>query len=89
MSTASALASKIVEKGHPDYDPNRTLTLNVKASEAYMIRYIAAILADEKCDDEGRKSLLRNCGGTPADMMRIHHKVYSAEMGWGYRELDR
>lgn len=88
MSTETVSASKIVEKGHPDYDPNRVVTLNLKASEVYFVRYIAAILADEKCDDEGRKSMLRNCGANPDDMMRIHHKAYSAEMGWGYRDLD-
>ena len=87
MSTESAPVSKIVEKGHPDYDPNRMITIQIKASEAYIIRYIAAILADEKCTDEGRKSLLRNCEAIPFDMMRIHHKFYSAEMGWGYREF--
>jgi len=87
MSTESA--SKIVEKGHPDYDPNRIVKITLKASEAYIVRYIAAILADERCKDEGRTSIIEGCNATPKDMMKIHHKIYSDEMGWSHYDLDK
>jgi len=89
MSIKSVPASKIVEKGHPDYDPNRIVTITLKASEAYIMRYVAAILADERCTDEARKSILWGCNATPKDMMKIHHKIYSDEMGWRHYDLDK
>jgi len=89
MPIESVPASKIVEKGHPDYDPNRIVTITLKASEAYIVRYIAAILADERCRDEGRTSIIEGCNATPKDMMKIHHKIYSDEMGWRHYDLDK
>jgi len=65
-------------------DPNRIITIQIKASEAYIIRYIAAILGDTNTDKEERKSLIKHCGATPEDMTRIHHKIYGAEMGWNH-----
>ena len=79
MSTETASASATVPLVA---DPNRIVTITLKASEAYILRYIAAILADTNSDNEDRKSLVRNCGATPEDMTRIHHKIYGAEMGW-------
>lgn len=69
-------------------DPKRMITISLRASEAYMIRYIAAILADEKCDDEGRNSIVRGCGATAEDMMRIHHRFYCAGMKLNADHLD-
>jgi len=89
MNTHSALLSRFADKGEPGYDPDRTVTITVKASEAYVLRYIAAILADERCTDDGRTSIIEGCNATPQDMMKIHHKVYSDIMGWGHADLDR
>ena len=89
MSIQSALSSKFADKGEPNYDPDRIVTINIKASEAYILRYIAAILADERCTDDGRTSILTGCNATPQDLMKIHHKVYSDIMGWGHADLDR
>lgn len=89
MSILSALSSKFADKGEPNYDPNRIVTINVKASEAYILRYISAILADEKCTDFARTSIINGCEATPADMMKIHHKIYSDIMGWGHADLDQ
>jgi hypothetical protein len=58
--------------------PDIIVTVKLKAAQAYFLRYIAAILADERCTDDGRTSILRGCNATPADMMRIHHELYSA-----------
>ena len=57
-----------------------TVTINLKASEAYILRYISAILAlaDERCTDEGRLSILKGCKTTPEEMTRIHHKLFLA-----------
>jgi len=63
-------------------DPNRIVTISLKASEAEMIRNIAACLARPL--DESRTALLRVCNATPEDMTRIHHKIYGAEMGWDH-----
>ena len=89
MTTHSALSSKFADKGEPGYDPDRTVTITVKASEAYVLRYIAAILADERCTDDGRTSIINGCEATPQDMMKIHHKIFSDIMGWGHADLDR
>ena len=89
MTTTSVLSSKFADKGEPNYDPNRIVTINVKASEAYILRYISAILADEKCTDDARTSILTGCNATPQDLMKIHHKVYSDIMGWGHYDLDK
>lgn len=89
MTTHSALSSKFADKGEPGYDPDRIVTLNVKASEAYVLRYIAAILADEKCTDFARTSIISGCDATPQDMMKIHHKIFSDIMGWGHTDLDQ
>ena len=87
MTTTSVLSSKFADKGEPNYDPNRIVTINVKASEAYILRYISAILADEKCTDDARTSILTGCNATPQDLMKIHHKVYSDIMGWIANDL--
>ena len=89
MSIPSVLSSKFADKGEPNYDPNRIVTINLKASEAYILRYIAAILADEKCTDFARTSIINGCDATPQDMMKIHHKIFSDIMGWGHADLDR
>lgn len=81
MSTETASASTTVT---PVADPNRIITIKLKASEAYILRYIAAILGDTNTDKEERKSLIKHCGATPEDMTRIHHKIYGAEMGWDH-----
>ena len=73
----------------PVVDPNRIITIKLKASEAYILRYIAAILADTNTDMEERKSLVKHCGATPEDMTRIHHKIYGAEMGWHHLNWDK
>lgn len=62
-----------------------TVTINLKASEAYILRYISAILADERCTDEGRSSILKGCKTTPEEMTRIHHKLFLAT----HEVLDR
>jgi|GEM_PF-7124100 len=79
MSNETASASATAT---PVADPNRIVTITLKASEAYILRYIAAILADTNTDKEERKSLVKHSGATPEDMTRIHHKIYGAEMGW-------
>jgi len=81
MSTETASDSATVI---PVADPNRIVTITLKASEAYILRYIAAILGDTNTDKEERKSLIKHCGATPEDMTRIHHKIYGAEMGWNH-----
>ena len=81
MSTETASASATVTPVAVA-DPNRIITIKLKASEAYILRYIAAILADTNTDKEERKSLVKHCGATSEDMTRIHHKIYGAEMGW-------
>lgn len=58
--------------------PDIIVNVKLKASQAYFLRYIAAILADEKCTDDGRTSILRGCNATPADMMKIHHELFVA-----------
>jgi len=87
MSIESVPVSKIVENGHPDYDPNRIVTITLKASEAEMIRNIAACLAIPL--DESRTALLGVCNATPEEMMKIHHKIYSSEMGWHHLNWDK
>jgi len=67
-------------------DPNRIVTISLKACEAEMIRNIAACLARPL--DESRTALLRVCNATPEEMMKIHHKVYSSEMGWHHLKWD-
>ena len=89
MSIPSVLSSKFADKGEPNYDPNRIVTINLKASEAYILRFISAILADERCTEEARKSILWGCKATPQDMMKIHHKIYYDEMGWRHYDLDK
>ena len=89
MTTHSALSSKFADKGESGYDPDRIVTITVKASEAYVLRYIAAILADERCTDDGRTSIIKGCDATPQDMMKIHHKIFSDIMGWGHADLDQ
>jgi hypothetical protein len=81
MSTEIASASATVT---PVVDPNHIVTISLKASEAYILRYIAAILGDTNTDKEERKSLIKHCGATPEDMTRLHHKIYGAEMGWNH-----
>jgi hypothetical protein len=78
MSTESVPVRTTIKQD----DPNRIVTITLKASEAYILRYITAILADTNTDKEERKSLVKHSGATPEDMTRIHHKIYGAEMGW-------
>jgi len=82
MSTESASDSTTINQT----DPNRIVTIKLKACEAEMIRNIAACLARPL--DESRNALLRVCNATPEEMMKIHHKVYSAEMGWHHLNWD-
>ena len=89
MITHSALSSKFAEKGEPNYQPDRIVTIKVKASEAYILRFISAILADERCTDDGRTSIIEGCKATPTDMMKIHHKIYCDIMGWNRADLDQ
>ena len=88
MTTSSVLSSKFAEKGEPNYDPNRIVTINVKASEAYILRFISAILADERCTDDGRTSIINGCNATTQDMAKIHSKIYCDIMGWNHAYLD-
>ena len=84
MSTETVSASATVT---PVVDPNRIVTIKLKACEAEMIRNIAACLARPL--DESRTALLRVCNATPEEMMKIHHKVYSSEMGWHHLNWDK
>lgn len=86
MSTETASASASVSDSINQTDPNRIVTIKLKACEAEMIRNIAACLARPL--DESRTALLRVCNATPEEMMKIHHKVYSAEMGWHHLNWD-
>jgi hypothetical protein len=88
MTTESFLSSKFADKGEPGYDPNRIVTINVKASEAYILRYISAILSDERCTEDNRTSIINGCNATPQDMMKIHHKIYCDILGWNRADLD-
>lgn len=83
MPTETASASTTVT---PVVDPNRIITISLKASQAAIIRSIAACLANPL--DDSRKSLLKVCDATPENMMIIHHKIYSAENGWTNIDWD-
>ena len=84
MSTETASASATVT---PVVDPNRIITIKLKACEAEKIRAIAACLANPL--DESRIALLRVCNATPEELMKIHHKIYSSEMGWHHLNWDK
>ena len=88
MSIQSALSSKFADKGEPNYDPNRIVTIYLKASEAYILRFISAILSDERCTDDGRTSIISGCNATTQDMAKIHSKIYCDIMGWNRADLD-
>ena len=87
MATESFPASVSVSDSINQADPNRIVKISLKACEAEMIRNIAACLARPL--DESRTALLRVCNATPEEMMKIHHKVYSAEMGWHHLNWDK
>lgn len=82
MSTEPNVSSTVI-----DQDPDRILIVKLKAWEAEKIRSIAACLANPL--DESRKALLKVCNTNPEEMMKIHHKIYSAEMGWTNINWDR
>lgn len=87
MATETASASATVTDSINQTDPNRIVTIKLKACEAEKIRAISACLANPL--DESRIALLRVCNATPEEMMKIHHKIYSSEMGWHHLNWDK